>query len=107
MLKFLIFFIKLLFFLLIRERCELPNKISIEKNSSPARIVATLDDVFIRLQERLNRLFKSEDAIFKHESDEQNIVNKLNKQIKVKFNFNGYLYIVKNTLTLFILELRI
>ncbi|KAL5235793.1 hypothetical protein ACI65C_003203 [Semiaphis heraclei] len=66
----------------VAERCELPNKISIEKNSSPARIVATLDDVFIRLQERLNRLFKSEDAIFKHESDQQNIVNKLNKQIK-------------------------
>ncbi|XP_015379167.1 PREDICTED: putative leucine-rich repeat-containing protein DDB_G0290503 isoform X2 [Diuraphis noxia] len=64
----------------VAERCELPNKISIEKNSSPARIVATLDDVFIRLQERLNRLFKSEDAIFKHESDQQNIVNKLNKQ---------------------------
>ncbi|XP_022168561.1 golgin subfamily A member 4-like [Myzus persicae] len=66
----------------VAERCELPNKISIEKNSSPARIVATLDDVFIRLQERLNRLFKSEDAIFKHESDQQNIVDKLNKQIK-------------------------
>ncbi|CAI6360394.1 unnamed protein product [Macrosiphum euphorbiae] len=66
----------------VAERCELPSKISIEKNSSPARIVATLDDVFIRLQERLNRLFKSEDAIFKHESDQQNIVNKLNKQIK-------------------------
>ncbi|XP_015379166.1 PREDICTED: putative leucine-rich repeat-containing protein DDB_G0290503 isoform X1 [Diuraphis noxia] len=66
----------------VAERCELPNKISIEKNSSPARIVATLDDVFIRLQERLNRLFKSEDAIFKHESDQQNIVNKLNKQVK-------------------------
>jgi len=69
------------------ERCELPNTISIEKNSSPARIVATLDDVFIRLQERLNRLFKSEDAIFKHEADQQITANKLNKQIKVKYNF--------------------
>lgn len=58
--------------------------ISIDKNSSPARIVATLDDVFIRLQERLNRLFKSEDAIFKHESDQQITANKLNNQIKVK-----------------------
>ncbi|XP_025420467.1 COP1-interactive protein 1-like [Sipha flava] len=66
----------------VAERCELPNKIIIEKNSSPARIVATLDDVFIRLQERLNRLFKSEDAIFKHESDQQMTVNKLNKLIK-------------------------
>ncbi|KAL4107286.1 hypothetical protein QTP88_017654 [Uroleucon formosanum] len=66
----------------IAELCELPSKINIEKNSSPARIVASLDDVFIRLQERLNRLFKSEDAIFKHESDQQIIVNKINKQIK-------------------------
>lgn len=57
--------------------------ISIDKNSSPARIVATLDDVLIRLQERLNRLFKSEDAIFKHESDQQITANKLNDQIKV------------------------
>lgn len=80
------------FFFSFRERCELPNKISIEKNSSPARIVATLDDVFIRLQERLNRLFKSEDAIFKHESDQQNIVNKLNKQIKVKPYFHIYIH---------------
>lgn len=58
--------------------------VSIDKNSSPARIVATLDDVFIRLQERLNRLFKSEDAIFKQESDQTILTNKLNKQIKVR-----------------------
>lgn len=84
----------------LRERCELPNMISIDKNSSPARIVATLDDVFIRLQERLNRLFKSEDAIFKQESDKQIISNKLNQQIKVKlptmnlhiFNFKYIFY---------------
>lgn len=76
-----------LFFFCLSERCELPNIISIDKNSSPARIVATLDDVFVRLQERLNRLFKSEDAIFKHESDQQITSNKLNKQIKVKYNF--------------------
>ncbi|VVC38032.1 Hypothetical protein CINCED_3A004058 [Cinara cedri] len=66
----------------VAERCELPNNISIQKNSSPTRIIATLDDVFIRLQERLNRLFKSEDAIFKHESDQQIITSELNKQIK-------------------------
>lgn len=71
-----------------RERCELPNNISIQKNSSPARIVATLGDVFIRLQERLNRLFKSEDAIFKHESDQQITTNKLNKQIKVSYQIS-------------------
>jgi len=75
------------YFFLFRERCELPSVISIEKNSSPARIVATLDDVFIRLQERLNRLFKSEDAIFKHESDQHITANKLDKQIKVKLFF--------------------
>lgn len=80
------FFIVIIIVFFSRERCELPNVISIEKNSSPARIVATLDDVFVRLQERLNRLFKSEDAIFKHESDQQITTNKLNKQIKVILN---------------------
>lgn len=74
----------ILFFFPLRERCELTNLISIEKNSSPARIVAKLDDVFIRIQERLNRLYKSEDAIFKHESEQKIITNELNKQIKVK-----------------------
>lgn len=89
----------------LSERCELPNIINIEKNSSPARIVATLDDVFIRLQERLNRLFKSEDAIFKHESDQQITANKLNERIKVKLNMLINLY-SKNIITIFILEFR-
>ncbi|XP_050548494.1 uncharacterized protein LOC126910157, partial [Daktulosphaira vitifoliae] len=64
------------------ERCELRNNISLEKNSSPNRIVASLDDVFMRIQERLNRLFKSEEAILKHESDQNLSTKQLNKQIK-------------------------
>lgn len=96
-----------MFVFAIRERCELPNIITIEENSSPARIVATLDDVFIRLQERLNRLFKSEDAIFKHESDQQMAVNKLNLLIKVKYYLKKILFkfIRKNTMYLLLMLL--
>ncbi|XP_050438776.1 putative leucine-rich repeat-containing protein DDB_G0290503 isoform X2 [Adelges cooleyi] len=66
----------------VAERSELPNNISLEKNSSPSRIVATLDDVFVRVQERLSRMYKSEDAILKHESEQRLSLKALNKQLK-------------------------
>lgn len=70
-------------YFLIRERREISHHLTgVDENSSVQAAGAILNDMLIRIQICLDRLYESEDVILNHGSDQRVIVE---KQVKVKY----------------------